>query len=43
MREAVDIAAALTQADDLLYQVKRAGRKGFAVETFKAKSEKVNG
>jgi diguanylate cyclase (GGDEF)-like protein len=29
------IAAVLAQADDLLYQVKRAGRQGFAIEVFK--------
>ncbi len=29
-------ASVLAQADDLLYQVKRAGRQGFAVETLKA-------
>jgi hypothetical protein len=28
------IAAVLAHADDLLYQVKRAGRQGFAVEAF---------
>jgi diguanylate cyclase (GGDEF)-like protein len=33
------IVAVLAQADDLLYQIKRAGRKGFAVKTFKPESE----
>jgi diguanylate cyclase (GGDEF)-like protein len=36
------IITVLAQADDLLYQVKRGGRKGFAVETFKAEIKKVN-
>jgi diguanylate cyclase (GGDEF)-like protein len=31
-------AAVLAHADDLLYQIKRGGRQGFAVETFTAKS-----
>jgi diguanylate cyclase (GGDEF)-like protein len=33
---AASSAAVLAQADDLLYQVKRAGRKGMAIEPFKA-------
>jgi two-component system cell cycle response regulator len=31
-------AAVLAHADDLLYQIKRGGRQGFAVESFTAKS-----
>jgi diguanylate cyclase (GGDEF)-like protein len=34
------IVAVLAQADDLLYQVKRAGRKGFVIETFKTEGNK---
>jgi len=37
-RSAAAPASVLAQADDLLYQVKRAGRQGFAVETFKTPS-----
>jgi diguanylate cyclase (GGDEF)-like protein len=33
-----EIAAVLARADDLLYQIKRAGRQGFAVETFKVQN-----
>jgi diguanylate cyclase (GGDEF)-like protein len=33
--KSADIASVLARADDLLYQVKRAGRQGFALETFK--------
>ena len=37
-RSAAAPAPVLAQADNLLYQVKRAGRQGFAVETFQASS-----
>ena len=36
-QSAAATAAVLAQADDLLYQVKRAGRQGIAIEFFKAK------
>jgi diguanylate cyclase (GGDEF)-like protein len=36
-------AAVLAQADDLLYQVKRADRRDFAVEAFKTESAKTSG
>lgn len=35
-----EIAAVLAQADALLYQSKRSGRKGFAIESFKPEGEK---
>ncbi|MCJ7525799.1 MAG: diguanylate cyclase [Candidatus Aminicenantes bacterium] len=36
-------AAVLAQADDLLYQVKRAGRQDFVVAAFKTESAKMSG
>jgi PleD family two-component response regulator len=38
--KSAEIAAVLAQADALLYQNKRSGRKDFAIESFKAEDKK---